>query len=140
MRVILDTNILLSGLLISQGSPAKLLTAWKRGTFTLISCKLQIDEFRDVAVRPHFKERLTRSIVERLAVDLEDLSDFVSNIPVAHFPPDPKDSYLLGLAEAGAADYLVTGDKALQALRLYRTTQIVSPIVMQVLIEQLAAE
>lgn len=136
MRVILDTNILLSGLLISQGVPAQLIDAWKLQTFDLVTCRIQIDEFRDVASRPRFKKRLLASHVERLAVDLEKLSYFVLELRQAHFSPDPKDSYLLGLADAAAADYLATGDKALQALRHYKSTQIVSPAVLSLILEE----
>ena len=48
MRLVLDTNILISALLSPRGVPAKLLDAWERKTFTLVASDVLIAEFRDV--------------------------------------------------------------------------------------------
>ena len=64
MRIILDTNVLLSGLLSSQGPPAKLLDAWERKAFTLVACDAIIAELRDVADRPYFRARLRWQLQE----------------------------------------------------------------------------
>ena len=61
MRVILDTNILLSGLLVAESQPARLLDAWERNIFTLVACQVIIDEFREVSGRPFFRARLQAS-------------------------------------------------------------------------------
>src|SRR5260370_23377268 len=50
MRVILDTNILLSAILSPLGVPAKLLDAWERKWFTLVACHELIAELRDELV------------------------------------------------------------------------------------------
>ena len=127
MRIILDTNVLLSGLLIAQGAPAKLLDAWERKRFTLVACEELITEFREVASRPFFKARLRASATELLAAGLGDFSLFCEHLPSGPVAPDPKDSFLLALAEASAADFLVTGDKELQSLKRHKATRIVSP-------------
>ena len=62
MRLILDTNILLSALLSPLGAPAKLLDAWERKAFTLVACDALIAEFREVAARPFFRARLRPSV------------------------------------------------------------------------------
>ena len=46
MRVILDTNILISGLISPAGKPAKLIDSWLDGRFILVSHDRQLDEFR----------------------------------------------------------------------------------------------
>src|SRR5215469_16584736 len=130
MRVILDTNVLLSGLLLSQGAPAKLLEAWERKLFTLVACDALIAELRDVASRPFFRARLRASAVELLAAGLRDFCFFCQDLPSGPTAPDPKDSYLLALAEASAAEFLVTGDKELQSLKHHKSTRIVSPAAM----------
>jgi len=130
MRIVLDTNVLLSGLLIAQGAPAKLLDAWERKRFTLVASEELIDEFREVAGRPFFKARIRASATELLAAGLRDFSLFCSDLPSGAIAPDPKDSFLLALAEAGAADFLVTGDKELQSLKRHKGTRIVSPATM----------
>jgi putative PIN family toxin of toxin-antitoxin system len=132
MRIILDTNVLLSGLLISHGAPAKLLDAWERKLFTLVACDALIAELRDVAGRPFFRARLRASAAELLAAGLGDFSFFCQD-PIA---PDRKDSYLLALAEASAAEFLVTGDKELQSLKHHKSTRIVSPATMIELLKE----
>ena len=130
MRIILDTNVLLSGLLISHGAPAKLLDAWERKLFTLVACDALIAELRDVAGRPFFKARLRASAAELLAAGPRDFSFFCQELPSGPIAPDPKDSYLLALAEASAAEFLVTGDKELQSLKHHKSTRIITPAAM----------
>ena len=76
MRLIFDTNILLSALLSPLGAPAKLLDAWERKTFTLVACEALIAEFRGVATRPFFRSRLRASAAELLAAGLRDFCFF----------------------------------------------------------------
>ena len=134
MRLILDTNILLSALLSPLGAPGKLLDAWERKTFTIVACEALVAELRDVAGRPFFRERLRASATELLAAGLRDFSFFCRNLPsgraAPNFLPDPKDSYLLALAEASQAEFLVTGDKELLALKHHKSTRIVTPAAM----------
>ncbi len=130
MRVILDTNILLSGILSPLGAPAKLLYAWERKIFTLVACDALIAEFRDVAGRPFFRARLRASVAELLAAGLRDFSFYCRDLPPGPIARDPKDSYLLAMAEAGQADFLVTGDKELLSLRRHKSTRIITPAAM----------
>jgi putative PIN family toxin of toxin-antitoxin system len=134
MRLILDTNILISALLSPQGAPGKLLDAWERKKFTLVACEALVREFREVAGRPFFRTRLRDSTAELLAAGLRDFSLFFRGLPSGHAAPhfarDPKDSYLLARAEASHAQFLVTGDKQLLALRHHKATRIVTPAAM----------
>jgi len=136
MRLILDTNILLSALLSPHGAPAKLLEAWERGTYTLVACSKLITELREVTARPFFRARLRESTFELLAAGLRDFSRFCRDLPAHVMAPDPKDSYPLALAEAGAADFLVTGDKELLALRQHKSTRIVTAAGMVDILKQ----
>lgn len=136
MRIILDTNVLLSGLLSSRGAPAKLLDAWERKRFTLVACDALIAEFREVASRPFFKARLRASAAEFLAAALQDFSYFCQDLPSGPSAPDPKDSFLLALAEVSAAEFLVTGDKELQSLQHHKSVRIVSPAEMIQLLKE----
>ncbi len=134
MRLILDTNILLSALLSPLGAPAKLLEAWERKRFTLVACDALIEELRDVASRPFFRARLRTSVAELLAAEVRDFSFFCRNLPSGASAPDsasdPKDRYLLALAEASLAEFLVTGDKELLTLKHHKSTRIVNPVAM----------
>ena len=126
MRAILDNNILISALLSPLGAPAHILDAWERKRFTLIACNDLINELRDVAGRPFFRERLRAGAAELLAVSIQDLAFYCHELPARPVAPDPKDSYLVALAEAGEAEYLVTGDKELLGLGSHKATRIVS--------------
>jgi len=134
MRLILDTNILISALLSPQGAPGKLLDAWERKKFTLVACEALVGEFREVAGRPFFRTRLRDSTAELLAAGLRDFSLFCRDLPsgpsAPYFARDPKDSYLLALAEVSHAEFLVTGDKQLLVLRHHKSTRIVTPAAM----------
>ena len=136
MRVILDTNILLSALLSPLGAPAKLLDAWERKVFTLVVCDALIAELRNVASRPFFRARLRASTVELLAAGLQSFSLYCKNVPPGPVAPDPKDSYLLALAEASQAEFLVTGDKELVSVRRHKDTRILAPAAMIALLKE----
>ena len=136
---ILDTNILLSAFLSPLGPPAHLLDAWERKTFTLVACDALIAELRDVAGRPFFRARLRASAAELLAAGLRDFSFFCQNLPSGPIALDPKDSYLLGLAEASQAEFLVTGDKQLLSLKQHQSTRIITPAAMVELLQEAAS-
>jgi len=136
MRVILDTNILLSALLSPLGAPAKLLDAWERKAFTLVACDALIAELRNVASRPFFRARLRASTVELLAAGLQSFSLYCKSMPPGPVAADPKDSYLLALAEASQAEFLVTGDKELLSVRRHKDTRIVTPAAMIALLKE----
>jgi uncharacterized protein len=130
MRVILDTNVLLSAILSPLGAPAKLLDAWERKKFTLVACEPLITELRDVAGMPFFRARLRASAAELLAAGLRDFSFYCRDLASGPIAPDLKDSYLLALAEASEAEFLVTGDKQLLSLKKHKSTRIITPATM----------
>lgn len=127
MRVVLDTNILLAALLSPRGAPAQLLEAWGRGLFTLVICHELLAELRLVARRPFFRSRLRPDLVERLAASLRELALYYRELPPAAAAPDPKDNFLLALADASQADFLVTGDKELLSIKRYQSARILTP-------------
>jgi hypothetical protein len=136
MRIILDTNILLSALLSPLGAPAKLLDAWERKKFMLVTSEALIAELRDVTSRPFFRARLRASAIELLVAGLQDFSFYCGNLPSGPVAPDPKDSYLLAMAQASQAEFLVTGDKDLLSLKRHKSTQIITSAAMLELLKE----
>ena len=65
-----------------------------------------------------------------LAAGLRDFSFFCKDLPFGPIAPDPKDSYLLAMAEASKAEFLVTGDKELLFLSQHKSTRIIAPAAM----------
>jgi putative PIN family toxin of toxin-antitoxin system len=85
---------------------------WREGGFDLLTSAEQIDELMRVTRYPKIRTRLTPALAGRLVNDLRAVALLVTNLPAVAVCPDPHDDYLLATAQAGAADYLVTGDKA----------------------------
>lgn len=111
MRVILDTNILLSGLISPGGVPALLVQAWLDRRFTLISHHLQLDELREVTRRDKIRARVRPFEAGRLINQIGAIAELPDRLPATQRSRDPRDDFLLALCEAGRADWLVTGDK-----------------------------
>jgi predicted nucleic acid-binding protein len=75
VRVILDTNILLSGLIAPAGVPGRLVDTWLDGRFTLVSHSLQLDEFRAVSRREKIRVLVRSSEAGRLVNQIAALAD-----------------------------------------------------------------
>src|SRR5580692_1389043 len=127
MRLALDTNVLLSALLSSSSPPAQLFALWRNRAFELITSAEQIDEISRVTRYPTIRARLAPALAGRLVNQLRDLAIVVTNLPKVDRSPDPDDNHLLALAEAGEAQFLVTGDKELLSLKFHRFTNIATP-------------
>lgn len=127
MRVVLDTNILISALLIQSGHPAAIYAAWQEGLFTLLTCADQLEELRATLSKPALAARIKPYKAGRLVNEMKHLAEIVGELPRVVRSPDPTDDFLLALCEAGFADYLVTGDKSgLLALRRHQMTRILT--------------
>lgn len=128
MRIILDTNLLVSALITSAGAPpSRLVDAWLEGRFDLVSSEAQIEEIKRATRYSKLRVRLVPSQAGELINQLRDCAEQVVPAPAIDASPDPGDDFLLGMAEAGAADYLVSGDKRhVLALRRWRRTHIVT--------------
>ena len=125
MRVILDTNILLSGLISLTGTPARLVEAWLDRRFTLVSHPLQLDELREVSRRDKIRRLIRPAEAGRLVNQIALVAEMPDALPVVERSNDPRDDFLLALCEAGSADWLVTGDKDdLLALARHGSTRI----------------
>lgn len=112
MRAVLDTNVLLSAFIRIDSNPYKLLQAWLDGRFELVSSAAQIDEITRVARYPRVRRYIAPAEVGWLVNRIRDRALVVGRLPKVDVSSDPADNYLLGMAEAGAADYLVTGDRS----------------------------
>ena len=127
MRVVLDTNILVSALMVQRGHPAAIYRAWQEGNFTLLTSAEQLGELRATLQKPKIAERIKPYKAGRLVNEIKELAEDVGALPHVQRSSDPTDDYLLALSEAGKADYLVTGDKGgLLALARHKTTRILS--------------
>eukprot|EP01037_Dinobryon_pediforme_P010878 gene10878-10959_t len=127
VRLVIDTNILISALLASQSLPASLIGLLREGRFNLLTSSEQLDELRCVTRYPKIRERLAPAIAGRLMNEIRDLAIVRTDLPIVTASPDPNDNFLLAIASSGSADFLVTGDKRdLLALKLFEGTKIIT--------------
>lgn len=116
LRVVLDTNVLVSGLAYPASIPGRILDAWQQGGLELVLSRYILDEVARVLPR---LERVSLAPAE--IRDLADSFLFMAAIvePSAEREPglrDAADQLVLGTWRAARAEYLVTGDKDLLAL------------------------
>lgn len=127
MRLALDTNVLLSALLSSSSPPTQLFALWRNRAFELVTSAEQIDEISRVTRYPKIRSRLAPALAGRLVNQLRELAIVVPKLPKVDRSPDPDDNHLLALAEAGDAQFLVTGDNQLLSLKHHKFTRIITP-------------
>ncbi len=127
MRVVLDTNVLLSALFIRKSTAAQVVNAWRRGAFDLLTCELQLQEIRAVTRRPTIRALIRPALAGELVNQLKNMAKWIETLPPVTRSPDPFDNFLLAMAEAGQADVLVSGDKrGVLALKSHGACRIVS--------------
>lgn len=113
MKVILDTNVLISALLTPGGNANEVYLAWRGKRFELLTAADQIDELRRVSRYPHLRPFLTVSRVGELVNNMRNATVLarLPPLPAEWASNDPDDDFLVTLALAGEADWLVTGDR-----------------------------
>jgi uncharacterized protein len=111
MRVVLDTNILVSALLLTHSAPAQAVIAWRRSQFELVTCELQLQELRDVTRRPKIRTLIRPAMAGEMVNQLRNMALMVDKLPPVDVSPDPFDNFLLSIAQAAQADVLLSGDK-----------------------------
>ena len=108
MKIVLDTNILVSALLSPQGVPAQVLMLTLAGELRLLFDERVLEEYREVLSRPRFA--IPTAQVEEVLRQLEADGELVAATPVTAALPDPDDRAFVEVALSGHADALVTGN------------------------------
>lgn len=116
MLVVLDSNVLFSALISPGGAPHRIYEAWREGRFELATCREQIEEMRRASRYPKFRDVLQPNLVGLMLNHLHR-AQVLENLPGKYEVDDPHDAFLLNLAHAVEADYLITGDKRAGILR-----------------------
>jgi putative PIN family toxin of toxin-antitoxin system len=128
VRIVLDTNVLVSAL-ITKGTPPDLLyQAWSAGWFDLITSELQLAELTRVLAYPKLRAYVRRDEAGVLLDTIRSVADVVEELPEAVLSSDPDDNAILATAIAGQADLIVTGDRShLLDLKKVRGIMIITP-------------
>ncbi len=100
---------------------------WCEGRFDLLTSADQLDELIRVTRYPKIRERLSPALTGRLINQLRKVAVLMKDLPAVIICADPYDNYLLAMAQAGQAEFLLTGDKRdLLGLGLYEGTRILT--------------
>ena len=127
MRVILDTNVLVSALINPKARPYKLVEAWLDGRFELVSSAAQLEELVRVSRYPTVRKFIEITEVGWLINRVKEHATIIKRLPKIDVSSDPADNYLFAMAVAGKVDYLVAGDKAgVLSIKRHGKTQIVT--------------
>jgi len=114
MRVILDTNVLIGALISPRGFPDAIYRAWHDAArFDLVTSTAQMDEIRRVSRYPKLKAIVPAHRVGAMINNMRHtiVLNALPPLPEGIDAADPNDTFLLAMALASDADYLVTGDR-----------------------------
>ena len=128
MKVVIDTNVVVSSAISSDGNPAlifEMLILEKIKNYTTLDI---IEEVREVLQRPRIAKRLNRFQQEFILRAFEEFSERIE--PAVEFSEiieDPDDNKFLECAFSASAEYIISGDEHLLKRKEFRGIEIVSP-------------
>jgi len=124
IRVVLDTNILISAILFG-GKPRQVLERVIRGEIRLCMSEAILEELKGVLRRSKFSYSI--EAIQVILTELTSLSDFVNpSKTIRVVPEDPDDNRILECAVEAEANYIITGDLHLLRLSRYQDIEVLN--------------
>jgi putative PIN family toxin of toxin-antitoxin system len=127
-RAVLDSNVLVAGIPKSVGDPAEVVNAWRTRRFLLVTSEYILGEVIEAWKNRYWSSRFSPveidSALSLLRIDAEVTP---LTVPITGAAPHYHDDPVISTAINGAADFLVTRDQALLALKEFGGVTIVSP-------------
>ncbi|HEY0068476.1 MAG TPA: putative toxin-antitoxin system toxin component, PIN family [Chloroflexia bacterium] len=130
MKVVLDTNVVVSRFISPTGIPARLIDRWSKGSFDLVISEPILIEYQQALTYAHVRKLhgyTDRGIVDWLSEVRQASITIIPTQALSIVRADPKDDKFIECAVAGNADYIVSGDKHLLSLGEYEGIRIFSP-------------
>ena len=130
IKVVLDTNILVSGLISPKGAPAKLIELWQKRKYILVVSKETINELKKVLTYPriaknyHLNQAIINEYIKGLLIFAEVCRPTKK---ISLIKDDPDDNKFIEAAIAGKADFIISGDQHLLSLGKYQGIKIITP-------------
>jgi putative PIN family toxin of toxin-antitoxin system len=141
LKVVLDTNVFVSSLLVKAGLPSQVLDIWRQRRYLLIVSPAIIAEIRATLEYPRIRRKyaITDEDIEQLTALLEQDALLVPGEAdvTGVIPQDPADEMVLACALEGQADVIVSGDRHLLDPESYRD---ISILTVRQLLERLEKE
>jgi putative PIN family toxin of toxin-antitoxin system len=111
VRIVLDTNVIVSGLLLTNSIPGQLLLLWEDEQYELVTSIEQIDEVSRVLAYDKLKNRIDPTKAKTLLTSLQLSAEIARELPEVSYTIDLADNLILGTAITGRVDILVSGDQ-----------------------------
>jgi putative PIN family toxin of toxin-antitoxin system len=126
LKVVLDTNVLISAILFG-GKPRQILEKAIRGEIRLCLSEPILEELKGVLQRSKFD--YSPEMIQFILMELTGIADFVNPSETINVVlEDPEDNRILECAVEAKANYIITGDFHLLKLRWYRNIEIVNSV------------
>lgn len=128
IRVVLDTNVVVSAAISTDGNPALIFEMLIMEDIKNYTTQEIIDEIKEVLQRPRITKRVSLVEQEFILSTFEKFSEkIVSGIKFEEINDDPDDNKFLECAVSVSANYIVSGDGHLLNLKEFRGIKIVNP-------------
>ena len=128
-RAVIDTNVLISGIISERGAPSRVINMARDNRFTLVTSPTLIGEFISTSGHPHITGKY-KQIIEQIDAIVNFLllaAEVVDGIPKEKvIVDDPADDAVLACAIEGKAEFIVSGDSHLLNLKEYQGIKIVA--------------
>lgn len=129
LRVVVDTNVLASGIVRANpaAAPSLVIDAWRAHLFQLISSDHILRELERTLDRPYFRQRITTDVIRSVIQLIREYGTVIEpTIAVGGVASHAEDDIVIATAVTAAARYLVTGDRQLLQVEQHRSVQIIS--------------
>lgn len=130
MKVVLVTNVVISGLLVPEGPPGRIIDLWADGKIDVVVSPAVITEYMEVFLRPKFAKAGTMEERQQLLEGFINLANTILVLPdieIDIINADPSDNRFLECARTGETDCIISGDSHLLALKEYEEIPIITP-------------
>lgn len=126
MRLVLDTNVLISAILSPNSISAKILN-WGEDNGVILYSAATLNEVLSVLGRSKFSKYIDHDDIDGLSIRIKTVWLFVEILNQVQLCRDPKDDKFIDLAMNGDASYLFTGDNDLLVLNPIANTSVINP-------------
>lgn len=125
MRVVIDTNVLVSGLLSPYGASAEIVRMLVAGSLDLLYDARIVSEYREVLLRPKFS--FDKVYVSQLIEFITHFGVPVASTPIFRHLSDLDDEPFLEVAISGKAECLITGNVVHYPVKSRRKLKVLAP-------------
>lgn len=126
MRIVLDTNVFISGIFWEGNFCSQIIDKWRTGEFELISSPETIQEL--IETLKCFKIKLDEELIEswrNIIIENSVIVEISKSLEL--IKEDPEDNKFISTAMSGKADFIISQDKHLLKVRAYQAIKIIEP-------------